>query len=576
MKLHETIQNFYVKHLKPLFTIEVLSDDNKWNKIDSVNITEKQQFYRLKTKNLSLLCTKNHIVIDENGNELFAVDSQNHKIKTKYGLEYVISVEKTNVFDHAYDVSLHNGTNHLYLTNGILSHNCVVMDEAAFVPNNVASKVFESIYPVISSSKNSQFIMVSTPNGADPKNLYYELWQKANSGSAATNNEGWKSFRFDWWDVPGRDQKWKENTIQTIGETRFAQEFGNTFLASTTIKKLVPDDIIEKYRVQQAECKALDKDLYNGKRVKIFNEAQDKVYEFKMWHEFSPSKAYLASGDIAEGVGGDSSVLNIWDVTDLGNITQCAMFSSNQVSPTEFAFISVKMLGLYNNPYYVCERNGIGLGYLDTMQITFQYQNLVMEGKHGEAGIFSHVTIKDKVCVWAREMITTMGFGWTFYDKELVEEFTTFCRKDNKGVHLVYSALPPAHDDHIMSWIWACWILHPDIVERYFVCCETFVSQLEKIYPKRLQPLQEYKIDDLKRVTNDPIYREFLDYKEDVMQRLGKALDEEKHEESTDPYFRPQRDQFFHDVDMMESWNNPNAANKDLNSRRTAPTFYIF
>jgi hypothetical protein len=91
--------------------------------------------------------------------------------------------------------------------------------------------------------------MVSTPNGADPKNLYYELWQKANSGSAATNNEGWKSFRFDWWDVPGRDQKWKENTIQTIGETRFAQEFGNTFLASTTIKKLVPDDIIEKYRV---------------------------------------------------------------------------------------------------------------------------------------------------------------------------------------------------------------------------------------------------------------------------------------------------------------------------------------
>lgn len=144
-----------MKHLKPLFTIEVLSDDNKWNKIDSVNITEKQQFYRLKTKNLSLLCTKNHIVIDENGNELFAVDSQNHKIKTKYGLEYVISVEKTNVFDHAYDVSLHNGTNHLYLTNGILSHNCVVMDEAAFVPNNVASKVFESIYPVISSSKNS-------------------------------------------------------------------------------------------------------------------------------------------------------------------------------------------------------------------------------------------------------------------------------------------------------------------------------------------------------------------------------------------------------------------------------------
>jgi hypothetical protein len=35
------------------------------------------------------------------------------------------------------------------------SANVVVSDEFAFVPNNVASKVFESIYPVISSSKNS-------------------------------------------------------------------------------------------------------------------------------------------------------------------------------------------------------------------------------------------------------------------------------------------------------------------------------------------------------------------------------------------------------------------------------------
>lgn len=54
-----------------------------------------------------------------------------------------------------YDLSLRNGSSHRYFTNGILSHNCVIMDEAAFVPNNIASKVFESIYPVISSSKNS-------------------------------------------------------------------------------------------------------------------------------------------------------------------------------------------------------------------------------------------------------------------------------------------------------------------------------------------------------------------------------------------------------------------------------------
>jgi len=51
-----------------------------------------------------------------------------------------------------------------------------------------------------------------------------------------------------------------------------------------------------------------------------------------MWHEFDPKRTYLASGDIAEGVGGDSSVLYVWDVTDLADIKMCAKFSSNTVS----------------------------------------------------------------------------------------------------------------------------------------------------------------------------------------------------------------------------------------------------
>lgn len=125
------------------------------------------------------------------------------------------------------------------------SANCVICDEFSFVPNNIASKVFESIYPVISSSKNSQFIIVSTPNGADTKNLYYEIWQKANSKQAGANAEGWKAFRFDWWDVPGRDEQWKLNTIASIGQKRFDQEFGNQFLTSSSIRKLIDDDIIE-------------------------------------------------------------------------------------------------------------------------------------------------------------------------------------------------------------------------------------------------------------------------------------------------------------------------------------------
>ena len=90
-----------------------------------------------------------------------------------------------------------------------------------------------------------------------------------------------------------------------------------------------------------------------------------------MWHEFDPKKTYLGSGDCAEGIGSDSSVLYIWDVTDLSKITMCAKFSSNQVSPVEFAFVTQKILALYNNPFYICERNGVGSGYLDSLKITY-------------------------------------------------------------------------------------------------------------------------------------------------------------------------------------------------------------
>ena len=457
------------------------------------------------------------------------------------------------------------------------SANVVVMDEAGFVANNIASKVFESIYPVISSSKTSQFIMVSTPNGADPKNLYYEIWQKANSKSKASNADGWKPFRFDWWDVPGRDQKWKEDTIASIGAQRFAQEFGNEFLASSTVKKLIPEDIIEKHRIKLAEVKALDKDFAYGKKQRIFNESQDKIYEFTMWHEFDPKKTYLGSGDCSEGIGSDSSVLYIWDVTDLSKITMCAKFASNQVSPVEFAFVTQKILALYNNPFYICERNGVGSGYLDSLKITYQYSNIVKEGKGGEAGVFSHVLTKEKACLWAREMMTTAGFDWTIYDKDLLEDFEAFTKKENKGVHQIYQALPPAHDDHVMAWIWACWVLQPDLVEPYFVCCETFTSQLEKIYPRLLQPLNNYTAEQVKAVSKDPLHQQFLDFKDEIQHKLGKAIFEEQQEAKNDAFQRMSQkiDKYFGDFDGFDSWNAGNASQKHGQGLSHEPMFFL-
>jgi len=55
------------------------------------------------------------------------------------------------------------------------SGNVIIIDEMAFIPKNIINEFFASVMPVISSSKNSKAIIVSTPNGAS--GLYYDLWQ---------------------------------------------------------------------------------------------------------------------------------------------------------------------------------------------------------------------------------------------------------------------------------------------------------------------------------------------------------------------------------------------------------------
>lgn len=97
-----------------------------------------------------------------------------------------------------------------------LSLNVIMLDEFAFV--NDAATFYTSTYPVISSGTETKVIITSTPNGIG--NIFYRLWEGAVQG---TNK--FKPFKINWWDVPGRDEKWKAETIANTSELQFNQEF---------------------------------------------------------------------------------------------------------------------------------------------------------------------------------------------------------------------------------------------------------------------------------------------------------------------------------------------------------------
>jgi hypothetical protein len=104
------------------------------------------------------------------------------------------------------------------------SINCLIIDEMAFIENHLIEDFWKSVIPVISSGKKSKIFAVSTPNGTD--NKFYEVYSTAERGKGT-----WKAERVDWWDIPGRTERWKQQMIDTLGsEDAFLQEFGNVFL----------------------------------------------------------------------------------------------------------------------------------------------------------------------------------------------------------------------------------------------------------------------------------------------------------------------------------------------------------
>lgn len=370
------------------------------------------------------------------------------------------------------------------------SCNVLILDEFAFLPNNVADKFFASVYPIISSSKSSKVIIVSTPNGTG--NLYHDIWEEA-TDKLNKSKDGWKGFRIDWYDVPNRDEEWKQQQISSIGQDKFDQEFGNSFLASS-FSKLISDSNIADYR------KFINDNKERGDEIDLIGA--HKSFSFTCYHKYDPNRTYLMSADPSEGVGEDFAVSYIWDVTDMRDVVMVGKYSNAHTTPAEFAFVLSKIAECYGKPYIAVESNSIGRSVLDMMYNVYQYENFVRMDKHNRIGIQSHVQIKSKACLWVQEFMTTPNLNVHIYDGDLTDCMDKFIKKDTKA-HVIYSAMGKRdHDDHIMAMIWALWVLNPDNIEHYFTVVEYMDNGMGKTLPKFVAPLYGRE-DEVKPLNTD-------------------------------------------------------------------------
>jgi hypothetical protein len=315
------------------------------------------------------------------------------------------------------------------------SYNVIFLDEFAFVPNTVAINFMNSVYPTISSGKDSKVIVVSTPNGL---NHFYKMWDEA-----AKKENDYVPIEIQWNHVPGRNDEWKKKTIANLGsEKSWLQEFECSFLGSS-------DTLISGIKLQSL---VYDKPIKSKKGLDTYEEPINQ-------HQ------YMITVDVARGVDQDYSAFAVIDITKMP-YKLVAKYRDNSIKPIMFPYI-VKDVGLhYNKAFVLCETNDVGDQVANGLHYDLEYPNLLtcyIKGRQGqvlgqgfggtrvEYGVKMSKNVKKIGSINLKMLIEEDKLIVNDYD--VINELSTFVQKSN-----TFMAEEGKNDDLVdclISFAWA-------------------------------------------------------------------------------------------------------------------------
>ena len=319
------------------------------------------------------------------------------------------------------------------------SMNIIFLDEFAHVPQNIAESFFTSVYPTISSGETTKVFIVSTPLGL---NLFYKMWIEAEEGRS-----DYTPIEVHWTDVPGRDEKWKKETIRNTSEIQFSQEFETEFIGSTYT-------LISPSKLRTLVFK---NPIHNNNNLAVYEEPVK-------------NHIYALVADTAQGKGADYSAFSVFDVTEIP-YKQVAVFRDNTISPMLYPNVIYNVGNKYNTAHVLIEVNDIGSQVADTLHFDLEYENIMiitMRGRAGQQigggfaknvqlGLRTSKQVKRIGCAALKDLIEQEQL--IIFDFETIKELTTFALRNN-----TYQAEEGAHDDIAMTLVIFSWLVQ----QRYF------------------------------------------------------------------------------------------------------------
>jgi len=362
-----------------------------------------------------------------------------------------------------------------------MSVNLLYLDEFAFVER--ASEFYTSTYPVVSAGKDTKVIVTSTANGIG--NQFHKIWE----GSVQGINE-FSSFRVDWWDVPGRDEEWKQQTISNTSQLQFDQEFGNTFFG--TGDTLVNADTLLGLRAKPP--------------IRTMEGGLLKVYE-----EPIKDHDYVMTVDVSKGRGQDYSTFTLIDISSRP-FKQVAVYRNNTISPLLFPNIIYKFAKPYNEAYVVVESNDQGSVVCNGLYHDLEYENMHVESsvKANAIGIEINRKTKRLGCSAIKDILEEKRL--TINDEQTILEISTFEAKGQS-----YEASEGNHDDLMMNLV----------LFGYFVSTQYF-SDMTDINLKQMMFEQK-----MQEIENDVVPFGFIDDGEEAIVKIENEDDPWRVREDT-------------------------------------------
>ena len=325
------------------------------------------------------------------------------------------------------------------------SFNCILLDEFAYVPQNVAEEFFSSVYPTITSGKTTKVIITSTPNGL---NMFYKIWMNANKQPNEEGKNEYCPMEVHWSDVPGRDEKWKKQTIANTSEEQFNTEFNCEFLGSlhtlvspTSIKSLV-------YKTPL---------FHNSEGLRVYQKPTE-------------GHRYVLVVDTARGQGKDYHAFTVMDVTTFP-YSVVVTFKNNQLAPMLYPNAIYPVARQYNQAYVLVEINDLGQQVADILHKDLEYNNLVyvqMMGRKGQVvnggfgkvgqsqmGVKTSVAVKRIGCSILKNLIEDSKL--LIEDYSIIDELCSFVAKGDS-----FEAEEGHHDDLVMTLVLFSWLTTHD------------------------------------------------------------------------------------------------------------------